>query len=331
MERCIAAVREAERNLKPATARYGTAVDKTLIKDSRLPKSYEGKLRALHFAEPADRSKPLGIMVVWDCHPEAMGSKNREITADFVSATVDVLEKQHGCPVAHFTGTVGGLLAPPRDRIKNAAGEFLNEGDWEYMRLYGEAVASLANKALESAKPIALTPFKIANQPVQLPVDNKLYRAGFTGGILKRDAYLWAGAETRGEALHKLKHAMRTMAIETEVGYLQLGALGVAEIPGEIYPELVDGTFQDPADPGADFPEAELEPTVASMMPTKDWLLLGLAADEIGYIIPKRQWDNKSPFAYGRAKSQYGEMNSCGPEVAPIIMRALAKRVAETR
>jgi hypothetical protein len=58
-------------------------------------------------------------------------------------------------------------------------------------------------------------------------------------------------------------------------------------------------------------------------------MLLGLANDEIGYIIPKRQWDQAPPFAYGRAKDQYGEINSCGPEVAPILMRALANRVRE--
>ena len=331
VERCVAAIRTAEENLASAVASYGTAIDKTLIGDSRLPRTYEGKLRALRFVDPTDKSKAIGVMIVWDCHPEAMGSRNRQITADFPAATIAVLEKQHSCPVAHFTGTVGGLLAPPRDRIKNAAGEFVKEGDWEYMRLYGEAVAGLANKALQNSKPIALTPFKIANKPVQLPVENKLYRAGFTAGVLKRESYLWQGADKRGEPLNKLKHALRTMAIETEVGYLQLGALGIVEIPGEIYPELVDGSFQNPADPGADFPDAELEPSVTSMIPTDEWLLLGLAADEVGYIIPKRQWDAKAPFAYGRDKSQYGEMNSCGPEVAAIIMRALADRITETR
>ncbi|MCH5372356.1 MAG: hypothetical protein JJ992_00140, partial [Planctomycetes bacterium] len=41
--------------------------------------------------------------------------------------------------------------------------------------------------------------------------------------------------------------------------YLRLGELDVAAIPGELYPELVYGEFQDPVDPGADFPDAPLE------------------------------------------------------------------------
>ena len=53
-------------------------------------------------------------------------------------------------------------------------------------------------------------------------------------------------------------------------------------------------------------------------------MLIGLANDEIGYIIPKRQWDEKPPFCYGRKKSQYGEVNSLGPETAPILCAASA-------
>jgi hypothetical protein len=58
-------------------------------------------------------------------------------------------------------------------------------------------------------------------------------------------------------------------------------------------------------------------------------LLFGLANDELGYIVPKRQWDTKPPFAYGRKDPQYGEENSCGPEIAPILYGALKRRVAE--
>jgi hypothetical protein len=57
--------------------------------------------------------------------------------------------------------------------------------------------------------------------------------------------------------------------------------------------------------------------------------MLGLANDEIGYIIPRRQWDKHEPYAYGKEHGQYGEINSCGSLTAPIIMAALKLRVAE--
>ncbi len=65
------------------------------------------------------------------------------------------------------------------------------------------------------------------------------------------------------------------------------------------------------------------------LLPGKAALLLGMANDEVGYIIPKRQWDGKSPFAYGRTASQYGEVNSCGAETAAVLMEALRRRVGE--
>jgi hypothetical protein len=58
-------------------------------------------------------------------------------------------------------------------------------------------------------------------------------------------------------------------------------------------------------------------------------LLIGLANDEVGYIIPKRQWDDTQPYCYGSARSQYGEINSCGPETAPILMKAMADCVRQ--
>ena len=110
-----------------------------------------------------------------------------------------------------------------------------------------------------------------------------------------------------------------------------LGELHIACIPGELYPELVYGKYQDPVEPGSDFSDAPLEPSVASLMPGPKWLLIGLANDELGYIIPKRQWDKTPPHAYRRDAAQYGEVNSCSPEVAPILMQALKLRVAEAR
>ncbi len=67
------------------------------------------------------------------------------------------------------------------------------------------------------------------------------------------------------------------------------------------------------------------------LLPGDKTLLFGLANDELGYIIPKRQWDVSAPFCYGRKTSQYGEINSCGPEVAPILMKALENRVKEMK
>ena len=132
--------------------------------------------------------------------------------------------------------------------------------------------------------------------------------------------YAWDGDPTPKE-FTPTKDVAKPVAVKTEVGYLKLGDLEVAVIPGEIYPELVLGKVQDPADPGADFPDAPVEPAIYAQLKGKHRMLVGLANDELGYFIPKRQWDEKAPFCYGLKKAQYGEVNSVGPEAAADHLR----------
>jgi hypothetical protein len=115
--------------------------------------------------------------------------------------------------------------------------------------------------------------------------------------------------------------------VKTEIGRLRLGDLDIAAIPGEIYPELILDKVQDPADPGADFPDAPIEPAIYKQLRGSHRMIIGLANDELGYIIPKRQWDEKPPFCYGRKSAQYGEMNSLGPETAPLLCKAFKELV----
>lgn len=328
-EKLVQVIRDADATAKPATAAYGTAQDDTLLRDSRQPKVYDGILRALKFM-PAEGDKPLGVVVQWNCHPECLGGSNPHISADFPYATIQRVQEEYDCPVVFITGAVGGLMAPPREnRIANDKGEYPGEGTFEFTELYGFAVGDLANEALKQASPIELTPFTVSAKPISVPLENKLYQTARMMGLMKRDGRVWTGdSEELGELLSK-KNAKKDPALETEVAYVRLGELGVACIPGELYPELVYGNIQEPVDPGADFPDAPLEPSVVEILPEERFLLIGLANDEIGYIIPLRQWDVVEPFAYGLDSDQYGEENSVGSQAAPLVMEALRKRVAE--
>jgi hypothetical protein len=45
------------------------------------------------------------------------------------------------------------------------------------------------------------------------------------------------------------------------------------------------------------------------------------------YIIPKAQWDERPPFTFGAPKRWYGEVNSVGPDAAPLIIDAFSRLV----
>lgn len=341
IDQSVDAVKKAAASLTAAAAAYGTATDDAALRDSRLPHVSDGVLRAIKFTAPQG-GKPVVILVQWNCHPEAMGGGNTEITADFIGTTIARLKEKYQCPIAYFTGTVGGLMAPPRGVYQDANGNELKEGDFAYCQKYGEVVADLAAKAIDGVQPLTLTPFVVSAKPISVPLENPLYKVARSMGILKRDGHAWTGNfEEVGEVLTAKSLAAAKAqqpgtpkeeiqaAASTEVAYLRLGELHVACIPGEIYPESVYGQYPEPTEANVDFPEAALEPPVMKTLPGPKTLLFGLANDELGYIVPKRQWDVLPPFAYGRKDAQYGEENSCGPEVAPILMQALVNRVRE--
>jgi hypothetical protein len=150
---------------------------------------------------------------------------------------------------------------------------------------------------------------------VFVPLDNRLYRLAMLLGVLDRHVY----SEGR-PATSLLGNDLRT-----EVGYLRLGDAEALLVPAEVYPELVLGRIQDPQDPAADFPGAPRERALNTLLSSDFRLVVGLANDEIGYVIPRSEWDAKAPFAYGRKEAQYGEQNSVGPEAAATLAEAFAR------
>jgi hypothetical protein len=320
---CVAAVQAADAQRHPARVHIGRARDPRLLHDSRLPIVLHDELVVLRFSDPTN-DKLLGLVVQWNNHPEVLDSKNTEITADFPYYVVQSLRTRYKCPVVYFTGTVGGLMTPLGLEVKDEQGQILRDGTFAKAERYGRLVAELAEHALRMSEPVKLTPFTIRHQQVLVPVDNKLYRLGWQVGTLQRPLYAWENNPTPGQFV-ETKDLSRRVAVKTEVGFLQLGDLAVAVIPGEIYPELVLDQVQNPPDPAADFPEAAIEPAIYPQMKSRYRMLIGLGNDELGYLIPKRQWDEKPPYCYGLKKAQYGEINSVGPDAAAIICTTFQK------
>jgi hypothetical protein len=326
-KQAAAAIRAAEAACKPASARIGTAHAPELLHDGREPYVKHDELVALEFRS-GEKGPISGLVVQWNCHPETVDSKSTKLTADYVATTVAKLRERHHCPVLYLTGTVGGLMTTLHVSVKSTGGEVLPEGSVAKMVRYGELLANVADQALKGAVPVRLTPFETRSEALYLPLDNKLYVLAQQVGVLDRKPYLWAGNPRKAEPALPADAGKRVCS-KSEIGYLRLGDLEIAAIPGEIYPELVLGKVQDPVDPGADYPSAPIEPAIYSQLHAKHRMIVGLANDEIGYIIPKRQWDEKPPYCYGRSKAQYGEQNSLGPDTAPLLCEAFKRLVAK--
>lgn len=323
-ETVVQLVTQLQHSLQPVSAEFAKIDRPDLVHDSRLPTVIDPTLRALCFRSKVD-GEPVGLLVQGTAHPESLGAGNTRITADFPNYTQQRLHALFGCPTVYVSGAIGGLLAPPPDGIYDAAGTPMRLTTFEYAETYGNLVAEAISDALRNAQPLELTPIRIQRKEVAIPIDNPLYRLARSLNVIRRISYQWLDSPNQWGKQVTREYRPERAAIVTEVSIVTLGQLKVLNIPGELYPELVNGIIPDPAEENVDFPNAPIEPIVSELMQDDPYLLFGLANDEIGYIMPKRQWDREPPFAYGRSTPQYGEINSCSFEVGPIIMQALAE------
>jgi hypothetical protein len=257
------------------------------------------------------RNRTIGTLINWANHPEALGSANTQISADYPAAYYRVMETLRGGVAVFMNGAVGGMQSPLGAQIIDpTTRQPAVKNSFRFAETIGERLADLAHDALNNAKPIKINRIEFTEKRVLIPVVNDGFRQAAAANLYSgRKAFRPDGSS------------------ETVVGYLRLAhgkdlKLEAATIPGELYPELSVGGVEKYA--GADFPAAPVEPPIKQQMHAPYRMLFGLANDEIGYIIPKSEWDNQAPWLQDAPKRWYGEVNSIGPEAAPIVAAAFA-------
>jgi hypothetical protein len=324
------AAAEALAGTRPARLFFAKARTPGLIADGRLPQVIDDELVVARAV--AVDGATLGTLVNWSSHPEALGGKNTEITADYPHYLVDKVEAVLGGTCVFVSGSIGGLMTPLAVALEDAMGHEIPGETFEHARAIGERAAARALEALKTAKPSATSSLVFKSRPVFVPLANKLFRLAFALGVLERPLYT-QGAPDAATGLfwfHRVPVPLpRGQDLKTEISYIRLGDAEILGVPGEIYPELVLGGIQEPPDPGADFPGAPREEPLRGLLSAEFKMVFGLANDEIGYIIPRSEWDEVPPFAYGRTEAQYGEINSVGPAAAPTLVDAFKELLSD--
>jgi hypothetical protein len=310
------AIEEAVAKLQPCDMYCATVEIKPegFVNDSRDPQVLDNNMYLFRFTRPGTEDT-IATFVNWGNHPETLGGDNTIITADFPHFLRKGMEEGVSDPngvagfggmCLYFQGIVGGLMTqlhttvPHRDGLRS-----FREASFEKADALGSNLAIVACKALRNPDLV----WKNENPRVQFAA--KTYKAPLQGqfkyGIMLgviHEGYYWGGKA------------------KTEVNCIRIGDVLVLTVPGEIYPEIVVGGVE--AKPGRDFEIAPVEvPPLKEFMNAKARmsLTIGLCNDQIGYIVPKSQWDTKPPYVY-RNKPQYGEINSGGPDVAPAVHAA---------
>lgn len=313
-EAVVEAAEEAVSELEPAEAILAKveAGPEGYMDDSRKPLVYDNVVRCARFVRPGT-DETIATLVNWGNHPETLGGSNPLLTSDFSHYWREGVEK--GVPDPHgveglggmclyFQGMVGGLMTQLHTDVPDRRdGTLHREDTFEKAQNLGENLAILTVNALRGEDAWKMESGQVALAARTVFIKPKpLFGLGVFLGLVHPGWY-WG-------------------KVRTEINAFRIGEIEMLTTPGELYPEIGLGGITAPA--GQDFPLEPVEvPPLITQMNGGLKMIIGLANDELGYIIPKSQWDVEPPYAYGRTKSpQYGEENSFGPEVAPALHRA---------
>jgi Neutral/alkaline non-lysosomal ceramidase, N-terminal len=293
-----------------------------LVKDTRKPEVFDSGLRLIK-AIDKENGNTLGSLISWADHPETLWSKNLLISSDFPHYVREGVEKGVykndslvkpgiGGVAVYINGAIGGLMCThPSLTVKDPfTDQEYSKPSFEKAEAQGKILALLALNAMDKpVEEIGTAEISLITRTVFFPVDNKLFQLGTAIGTLDRGTSGW-------------------MKMRSEVSAFNIGPLSFVTIPGEVYPEIINGGVEAPE--GRDFAIEQIEtPPVREMMKGKYKFVFGLANDEIGYIIPRSQWDADAPYTYEKPNSPYGEENSLGPETAPLLHNHISALLKE--
>jgi hypothetical protein len=318
------ALAQAVRRLEPAeiaVAEISGRDRKIGTVDTRKPEVIDDGLRVA-IVTRAGGDDVLGTLVNFGNHVELAWDRNFELSADVAGWARRGLDAGLvydralykaglGGTTLWLTGNIGGLITTtPKNAVMDPrTGELIATPSQEKARAQGYQIAEavLDARAARSFAPLAAPRLSVVKRDIEVPVENFPLALFGALGVLQRDIDVRFGFETA-----------------SEVALVRIGELWIACVPGELYPEIAVGGIENP--PGADYRVAPVErPPLRSAMRGHVNMMVNLANDSLGYIIPRSEWDEDAPWIYGNSEPSYGEIVSAGPDTARIVHRALMR------
>ena len=202
------AARRALAALEPAQLRWGCAQAPAvgISYNRRDPDTVDRTVTALAL-ERLDGSS-LATLVHYACHPEALGSANRWVSADFAGPLCAEVEARRPGVALFVNGALGAMVTTAESEHSFA----------EATRI-GEAIARLADQALVERPAIREATLLCARAELEVPVDNWRYTLADWGGVFPDRDF----------------HGGRT---QSELWGLRLGPWVLLSVPGEASPQL---------------------------------------------------------------------------------------------
>jgi hypothetical protein len=204
----VGAALDAEAASAPARMRIGTGPTQGLVHDSREPYVMDEEITTI-YAESLEGT-PLGTLVHWACHPEALGSQNTLITADYCASLYTTMESELGGTCVFLNGAIGGLISVE-----------VSEHTFEEAERFGNDVAAFAMAALGGTDWIQDLELRVVTRRIPAVNRNPLYSLAIHAGLLEI---------TPDEMVDGVGIGVTLLAAEIAGNYL-------VTYPGEMFPE----------------------------------------------------------------------------------------------
>lgn len=282
--------------------------------DIRIPEVFSKTITRLRFV-PYDGKRCIHI-INFAAHAETMDCHNSVMSADWPGFMCSrIFEQTLGDETVFLNGALGGMITPVEKGKNNVETTII-------------AGVSVADASLGIKDEIKLTPkIGIIRQEFYIPLHNLLLTAA---GLIKimPSKKIKTGGGTLG------------LSLKSELNFIEIGNnLQILMVPGELFPELAYGGYLPEETAANGSPDTNPKPLI-EIAQNPELVIVGLANDEIGYILPPNDFilDDKKPYiedAYDKTgRKHYEETNSTGIDTARCIadtFEAILKTIRESK
>jgi hypothetical protein len=311
--------------------------------DHRDPNITDERLFSLLFTEEGG-ANTVASLVNWPNHPEVMIDETI-LTSGFAHYlregmengvdTPDGLVPGFGGTSLYVQGTCGGMMTPLGTNPFDLFGTQWTDYSFEMVQAQGDYLAYFALNSLQAAEPIDAPELTFRFKDVAVPVENQGYWLYLNMDVLDRDLFFFEIDDPEGF----IDEDNMPTAI-TEVGVLQLGPVEIVTIPGEMLPEIAFGGYDgshtgplqsliDETNNPPNLDDAPGPPYLTDLMDGEYKMFIGLANDELGYIIPDYNYElGALPYLSDAEGDHYEETNSVGPQIASLVEATLTDLLA---
>ena len=312
---------DAYRDRRDGRLYLGETQAPDIQEDVRTPIVYSKTLTRLRFV-PQDGTREVWF-VHFSAHAESLQGCNSRVSADFPGYMRDAIRRETCAETFYCTGAIGGMISMQVENeqvIRDAGGDFAKS-----TRAIGERVAETAMSVQHETQ---LAPcVNELRQTFYLEADNTMLLAAKFARIIRVNSRFCKGTSLG-------------LAVRTEMTYLEIGSLHLLLLPGELFPELAYGGYLS-AEESSSGCGGEINPQpLCDIAQDPALRIVGLADDEIGYILPPNDFllhpDTPyfEPTRDKHGRRHYEETNSIGPRTAETIaavFRGMMRTVRKAR